>query len=494
MAKGWVVRGVPSALAMDGWWLTDMGGTEGPPVRSRNKSGLAPGHSAVALLAMVVLGDFLFFGHAVGLSLVVFAVAVFLVAVRGLPFRRWRLPLGLLALAALPVVEHVQALSLAFLGLGLILSLIWARGGTAGIAGRGAALLASLPLRGVRDFHHSATDLAHSDGLRIAARAARGWAFPAGGALVLAGLLLLANPLLAEMLAQVFSVRGEGVLSLGRLSLWLGLAMILWPLIAPLPPAMATTLPTLPSRLRPNARSVARGLLVFNAILAVQTAMDAAYLWGGASLPEGMTAAAYAHRGAYPLLVTALLAGGFALAARPFAREDRRLRGLLLLWLAQNVALALSALLRLELYVEAFGLTFLRLHSAIWMALVAAGLGLTAWQVWRDRSNLWLMTRTTGLALATLYACCFINFAAIIATENLSRDRFDAAYVCSLGPTAAAAINASSRMNDHGLQFCGIKPPQIDNWRDWGFRDWRVRRYLVDQWTAEAADEDSGRG
>jgi len=215
---------------------------------------------------------------------------------------------------------------------------------------------------------------------------------------------------------------------------------------------------------------------------------------GGAALPEGMTAAEYAHRGAYPLLVTALLAGGFALAARPFAAEDRRLRMLLLLWLAQNVALTISALLRLELYVEAFGLTYLRLHSAIWMGLVAAGLGLTGWQVWRGLPNGWLLLRTVGLGVGVLYAACFVNFAAIIAAENLKRPTYDAGYVCSLGPTAMGAIQASGRdvvvqfPDGVGSVWCALSPPQIDGWRDWGFRDWRVRRYL--DAVAEGVHED----
>jgi Domain of unknown function (DUF4173) len=207
-----------------------------------------------------------------------------------------------------------------------------------------------------------------------------------------------------------------------------------------------------------------------------------------------MTAAEYAHRGAYPLLVTALLAGGFALAARPFAAEDRRLRMLLLLWLAQNVALTVSALLRLELYVEAFGLTYLRLHSAIWMGLVAAGLGLTGWQVWRGLPNGWLVLRAAGLGIGVLYTACFVNFAAIIAAENLSREEFDGSYVCSLGPTAAGAIVASGRevrrLNQYGEDRarCLVLPPRLDGWRDWGFRNWRVRRYL--DAVAEGGHED----
>ena len=479
----WVMRGVPRALAMDGWWLSDHCAAV-EPVRGngRGLAGRAPDRysrgAAAAILLLVGFGDFLFYGQAVGLSLAVFAGAVFLAALLTQPAGERLRPAVLLFLSALPVIDYVQALSLAFLAVGLTASLLWARGGTGALVARGLALWASLPWRGIGDGVRGTAMVVQSDVLRGQWRAARGWAFPAGGALVLAGLLLLANPLLAQLLSELFAIRGEGVVTIGRVLLWLGLALVLWPLFAVPPPALTTALPALPARLRPGAQSVARGLLVFNAILGLQTLMDVAYLWGGATLPEGMTAAQYAHRGAYPLLVTALLAGAFALAARPFAREDRGLRWLLLLWLAQNVALVLSALMRLELYVEAFGLTYLRLHSAIWMGLVAAGLGLTAWQVWRDRSNVWLVTRTAGLALATLYACCFVNFAAVIATENLTRERFDSAYVCTLGPTAAAAIENSSRLNGHGLTFCGIEPPLPLGWRDWGFREWRVNRYL----------------
>ena len=56
----------------------------------------------------------------------------------------------------------------------------------------------------------------------------------------------------------------------------------------------------------------------------MQTGLDLAYLWGGLALPDGMSHAEYAHRGAYPLVVTALLAAGFVLIAmRPErARAD----------------------------------------------------------------------------------------------------------------------------------------------------------------------------
>jgi hypothetical protein len=63
------------------------------------------------------------------------------------------------------------------------------------------------------------------------------------------------------------------------------------------------------------ARGGGRSLILFSAIFAVQTSLDVLYLIYGVDLPDGMTYAQYAHRGAYPLLVAALLAGWFVLIA-----------------------------------------------------------------------------------------------------------------------------------------------------------------------------------
>ncbi len=216
-------------------------------------------------------------------------------------------------------------------------------------------------------------------------------------------------------------------------------------------------------------------------MIGVQTGLDASILLGGAALPAGMTYAAYAHRGAYPLLATALLAGGFALAARPFLAAQPGLRPLLLLWLAQNIVLSLSAFLRLDLYVGAYGLTWLRLYALIWIALTAAGLALTLWQVARARPNRWLVSRTAALLLATVYALGFVNLAGVIAERNLALPRPDFDYLCSLGPMASAAT-ARAMAEDPSpareLAFC-IAPPAQTGWRGWSLRAWRVRHAIA---------------
>ena len=70
-----------------------------------------------------------------------------------------------------------------------------------------------------------------------------------------------------------------------------------------------------------------RSLILFNALFAVQTVLDLIYLWGGASLPDGMSHAEYAHRGAYPLVATALLAAAFVLDRDASGRTRGAIRG-----------------------------------------------------------------------------------------------------------------------------------------------------------------------
>ncbi|WP_226341088.1 DUF4153 domain-containing protein [Gemmobacter serpentinus] len=472
------LQGLPRAIARDAWWLDE---DPEPAAQARPATRHLP--RLLALLAgLVLIGDLLFYGHAPGLSLAIYAFAIFaatrVLHAQSLRLHGLRAPLTMLALMSLPVIEHAQMLSVLFLLAGLLLACLWPSDGTlpgAGTLSRALGLIAHVPVALPMALPGLSRDLAAGRTLPRPRSLLAGWALPIGGSLVLMALLLEANPILADWLHRLELPSPNPA----RILLWGGLALCLWPVLTPQP---ALHLPQIGQLSRIGqaqfgltAQAVHRALILFNALLAVQTLMDAAYLWAGAALPPGMTAAQYAHRGAYPLLATALLAGVFALTARPFLAERRSLKPLMLLWLAQNVALTVSALLRLDQYVGFYGLTYLRLYAAIWMAMVALGLTLTLWQILRGRSNLWLMTRSAALGLITLYLCCFVNFAGIIARWNLAHPNVDLYYTCSLGPMAAAEI----ARHPEG-QVCVGDAPTIEGWRDWGFRSWRVSRYITD--------------
>lgn len=499
MPRLYTVRGLPGSIATDGWWLDMPPGTSGPPGGKAGTGaglvGSGGGHRpAFTLVVLILIADLLFWNHDLGLSLAIFAAAVFAAAVVDVrPRRELVRPALMLVLGALPVIEHVQPLSLVFLGAALPGALVLARfpAGGVDVLARGTARhLARLPLYGLRALVSAlpaawrGAGVDRQAGSHIAARM-RDWALPVGGTLVFAALLAEANPLIDRALS--FDI--DPIALIRRGMFWFGTGLMIWPLLhsATLDPGPFNT-PTRQARLPGvgiNAKSSLRALWMFNVLIGVQTVSDLSVFVGGASLPQGMTYAAYAHRGAYPLLATALLAGVFALAARPYLGEHRLLKPLMLVWLGQNVALSLSAALRLEIYVEVYGLTYLRIRAMIWMGLVAAGLALTAWQVWRARSNRWLVVRSAAMGVATLYLCSFVNFAAIIARENLDRwPRVDLDYVCALGPTAAGAIDDARRRSPEMAVLldrngCNTSPPPVGNWREWGFRNWRIARYLA---------------
>lgn len=228
--------------------------------------------------------------------------------------------------------------------------------------------------------------------------------------------------------------------------------------------------------------------------------LDLAYLWGEAELPAGMTHAQYAHRGAYPLIMTALLAGGFVLVAmrRDGPGEGNPLiRGLVHVWIGQNILLCVSSILRLDLYVEVYSLTELRVAAGIWMGLVAVGLALILLRILLRRSNEWLIaTNLTALA-ATLYTCAFVDVPALVARFNLEHSRelagtgmpLDIDYLHSLGPSAipaldtyiaalpSDAIEGSFRARSARARLAADFG-SASNWRAWSYRRHRLRGYL----------------
>ncbi|MEM1211481.1 MAG: DUF4173 domain-containing protein [Planctomycetota bacterium] len=251
------------------------------------------------------------------------------------------------------------------------------------------------------------------------------------------------------------------------------------------------------SRVLPSG-VVWRSLLVFNAMFAVHLVLDGVYLLGDTALPDGMTLAAYAQRGAYPLLATALLAGGFVLLGCRSGERGagaRLVRLFVTLWVGQNVLLLATAVWRLNLYVEAYSLTRLRVAAAVWMGVVAVAFVLVLWRVLAERDNAWLLRRAAVLGVAVVYASCFVNFDGFIARYNVAHSaelrgeaggsRVDLMYLEHLGPEALPALErlseelawdhpraAEVRHVAHRLRF-----ELWEQTRDW--RGWTLRRGVL---------------
>lgn len=273
-----------------------------------------------------------------------------------------------------------------------------------------------------------------------------------GGATFLA-LFATANPLIGNAFSAIrFPDLSSAVF---HLIFWSFVLLLVWPSLRPrhamlrIGDAFAFAGPRAPDV--PLA-TLTLSLVTFNAIFAIENTLDLAFLWSGAALPDGVTLADYAHRGAYPLIATALLAAAFVLvASRPGSRGARSplVRRLILLWVAQNLLLVASSILRTLDYIDAFSLTRLRIAALAWMALVAVGLVLIVWRMLAGRTTRWLINANALAGCTVLAAASVIDLGATAATWNVRHARagsdLDLCYLARLGPSALLPLTELER-------------------------------------------------
>jgi hypothetical protein len=479
--------------------------------------------------AATAFADWLFYDHRIGLSLALFLLAlagISLLINQGLTSRRDASIAAIVAIAGLaPIVEELNILSALF-----------------GVSAAAIAVssLTNPFIEGLRDRCEAALTLLLAGPFRLFPDLVRSriWSHSAGHLTVwivplllggvFLGLFARANPLIENLLASFDPRDGVSQFSIVRLLFWIAMASLIWPFIhlrwyrkavpdagvdtMPVDSASVEAAPALPTKVDTllgklfGAEAILRSLVLFNLLFAVQTMLDLIYLWGGVALPDGMTYATYAHRGAYPLMLTALLAAGFVLVAiAPGGHAERKpaIRVLVFAWIAQNVLLVVSSMLRLDLYVATYSLTYWRVAALIWMVLVAAGLVLIVARIALNRPNRWLVLANLSTLALALYACAFINFPWAISTYNVAHSRevsgmgasVDFRYLVSLGPQALPAIDRFLRLRTRNYvqdssgpeiscmskQRDGLvqrQASELDSWRAWNFRGWRLQRYL----------------
>jgi hypothetical protein len=360
--------------------------------------------------ACVALADWLFYGWQIGISLALFLGVLGIIAVVSNGVRATRsaqiVMTAVFVAGLLALIEHVNILSVIMGTLATALFVIVLTARETSSWQKQLFEAATTPLRGPFQL---AGDLFGAlqlikerfpEWLRIGSLIA--WIIPLGAFAIFLGLFASANPLIEYGLKQLDLRIFFNVLDPRRMGFWVLVVCTIWPLIRR--PIVRKL--TLQHELRVSGaadfpdmddlfgvQAMSRALILFNVLFALQTGLDLTYLWGGASLPDGMSHAEYAHRGAYPLIVTALLAAGFVLIAmRPNgpAENSRLIRPLVLAWIGQDVLLVVSSIFRLDLYVATFSLTYLRLAALIWMVLVAAGLLLILIQIVTRKPNSWL--------------------------------------------------------------------------------------------------------
>lgn len=468
---------------------------------------------ATLAAVLVAAADVLLFqAHGLGANLGLFGLAAVAAVLVGTPaIRRHPLALAALGLAALLAALQVERAtfpgSLAF-GLALAVAALAPR---APVRQDGWRWAQRLVVAGVKGLVGPLLDL--RDVLKARARKGpvrmalllTGAILPVVGGVVFLSLFTVANPVISEALGALRLPEPD----MDRVLFWLAVAIPAWALLRPRGLRRTLRTPGLDGDLDlpgVTTSSLVVSLGLFNLIFALQNGLDLAFLWSGAGLPEGVTFAEYAHRGAYPLIATALLAGLFVLVfLRPGSATaaDRRVRLLVVVWVAQNLLLVASTALRTVDYVEAYSLTRTRIAALIWMGLVALGLGLICWRMLRGKSAGWLINSNLMALGLVLLVCSALDLGALAAAWNVRHlpgathegVELDLCYFDELGGAGVVSLAELERTLPAGdlhervawkrRTLAAEAAERQAHWRDWRWRDAR-RLQRVATLTGEA--------
>lgn len=245
--------------------------------------------------------------------------------------------------------------------------------------------------------------------------------------LLLSGFLLLVFGILLTNADQVFRLKIQGLFGhleylspvpMVRELLWMGVSVGLLRLWlqhpAPLSPRAKSIFGT-------TELSMALGSL--NLLLLSFLMVQAHYLFGDATLAEslGLNHADYARRGFFELSLCIALILPLVLVAYRAAEVHRAVRlrflggGLIL----SAFGLAVSALKRMMMYIDAYGLSVERFYAAAGILVAMTVLGWAAYACWRPQTLAWLLTRQKVTVLFLLSLISLVNVDAVVARSQL---------------------------------------------------------------------------
>lgn len=459
----------------------------------------------VSCAALTFAADFLFFNQRVGWTLGLFAMGLLLAVLLHQPHLKKSAAGKLLALAAgglaLAMVEEPSLLSASLYLLTIFGFVLLPKINTTDARHALGMVVGYFVLSGGMRLYHDSVLIAY---VRKRLRKLHGspygwvlcWVLPVICSLGFVLLFAQANPIITRWMDAI-EFRFLDI-SFWRVALWAAVLSGCWALVRPKLPQRVVRRSAMvkPQRQRFtlvgllfNEQAIFTSLILFNILFLGQNMMDATFIWSGADLPKGMTYAQYAHRGAYPLMITALMAAFFILVAfKAEAAPSKSMCALVYAWVGQNIILVASSVARLLGYIAEYQLTYLRIAALIWMVLVAAGLLLIVARIALHHSNRWLVNRNAAVLYSTLYLCCFINFGGIIANYNINKALSDSktpdtSYLeYSVGVAAIPALATVEGKMEGSTDYntpCKIRERlQLQlwkgNWRAWSFRRHRI--------------------
>lgn len=222
-------------------------------------------------------------------------------------------------------------------------------------------------------------------------------------------------------------------------------------------------------------------LSIINAIYVLFTLIQFSYLFGGFSLdlPQQFTYAEYARRGFFELLLVTLINFSILLVLIYWTKKvgrgiDRTIQGLESLLVGCTLIMLGSAFIRMYLYEQMYGFTYLRVLTHAFMILLFVLFIFTLCRIWNVRVKLfkyYLLTAITAFVLIN-----YINSDVLITKWNMERyeqtGKIDVGYLSSLSDSTIPQLTGLLQAKDEAVRaktenFLYERKKELNEERSW---------------------------
>lgn len=232
-----------------------------------------------------------------------------------------------------------------------------------------------------------------------------------------------------------------------------------------------------------------------NILLLSVNVIDIIFLSGGAKLPEGVSLSDSVHQGIGALIFSIICAVSIILfyfrGRLNFLNNNKVLRMLAFLWIAQNMFMVFSTGYRNFLYVNEWGLTYKKIGVFVYLLLTAVGLIYTFIKVKRVKTNWFLVRYTSWTFYGLLMLSPIVNWDRIIVNSQIQIAQkmerpLDVSYLARLSEEVYPDLyryfkthpnpNLESRL-DYAVDQLMVRG-QDDDWRSFNFRALRTLQFI----------------
>ncbi|MBN2893703.1 MAG: DUF4173 domain-containing protein [Bacteroidales bacterium] len=247
-------------------------------------------------------------------------------------------------------------------------------------------------------------------------------------------------------------------------------------------------------------------VIAVNVLLLTVNFLDITTIWFGFEYTQGFDLKQFVHEGTYLLIFSILLSMGIMLfyfrSNLNFFSKNKALKIATYIWIAQNLVLLISVVIRNLHYIEHFALAYLRIGLFFFLALVIVGLITLSLKI-KDKKSLFYLLKTNTWALYIGFVLFAVpDWDTFIAKYNLNHypNAFvEASYMLTLDEKVYPLIDQNQELllQDDSLNTYRYFSDSYDveferkvndfmneypekSWLSWNYKDYLAYKYFKD--------------